>query len=102
MKYVCKEAFEINGILVGNKGNILVINDAVPKENENSEDVQGYCDIENLTTHQIYEATWIDVDESVLEVIEQHESQILNLNKLHNILIKKTGDEMFPVFQISE
>ena len=55
---------------MGNKGNILVINDAVPKENENSEDVQGYCDVENLTTHQIYEATWIDVDESVLEVIE--------------------------------
>lgn len=70
MKYICKENYEINDILVGNKGDLLEITDAIPKENENAEDVVGYIDIKNLTTNEIYEATWIDVDDTILEIVE--------------------------------
>ena len=70
MKYICKEKFEVNEIVIGKKGDILNITDAIPSANEDLEDVKGYCDIANLTTNQIYNATWIDVDESVLEVIK--------------------------------
>ena len=68
MKYVCKNDFEINDILVGRKGDILDIVDPTPNENETWEDVEGYCDIHNLTTGQIYEATWIDVDDTLEEI----------------------------------
>ena len=70
MKYICKENYEINDILVGNKGDLLEITDAIPKENEYAEDVVGYIDIKNLTTNEIYEATWIDVDNAILEIVE--------------------------------
>ena len=40
------------------------------KANEDLEDVKGYCDIANLTTNQTFESTWVDVDESILEVIK--------------------------------
>lgn len=69
MKYICKEKFEINEIEIGKKGDILNIADAIPSANEDLEDMLGYCDITNLTTNQIYNATWIDVDDSVLEMI---------------------------------
>ena len=68
MKYICKENFEINDILVGKKGDVLEITNAIPKENETLEDVEGYCDINNLNTNQLYNATWIDVSD-VLEVM---------------------------------
>ena len=71
MKYICKENYEINDILVGNKGDLLEITDAIPKENEDTEDVVGYIDIKNLTTNEIYEAIWIDVDDTILEIVEQ-------------------------------
>lgn len=69
MKYICKENYAINDILVGNKGDILEITDAVPKRNENLEDISGYVDIKNLTTNKIYEATYIDVDDNILEKV---------------------------------
>ena len=70
MKYICKENYEINDILVGNKGDLLEITDAIPNENEDAENVVGYIDIKNLTTNEIYEATWIDVDDTILEIVE--------------------------------
>lgn len=70
MKYICKGKFEVNDIVIGKKGDILDITDAVPKANEDLEDVKGYCDIANLTTNQTFESTWVDVDESILEVIK--------------------------------
>lgn len=70
MKYICKENYEINDILVGSKGDLLEITDAIPKENEDAEDVDGYIDIKNLTTNKIYEATVIDVDDTILEIVE--------------------------------
>ena len=71
MKYICKADFEINGILVGNKGDVLEITNAIPRENENEtlEDVEGYCDILNTTKNRFFEATWIDVDDT-LELIK--------------------------------
>lgn len=71
MKYICKEDFEINDILVGNKGDVLEITNAIPRENENEtlEDVEGYCDILNITKKRFFEATWIDVSD-VLEPIK--------------------------------
>lgn len=70
MKYICKENYEINDILVGSKGDLLEITDAIPKENEDAEDVNGYIDIKNLTTDKIYEATVIDVNDTILEIVE--------------------------------
>ena len=66
MKYVCTENFEINDVLVGNKGDILEITDATPSDNESLEDVEGYVDIKNLNTNQMFSATWIDVDDDTL------------------------------------
>lgn len=42
-KYICKENFEINDI----------------------EDVEGYCDIKNLNTNQVYNAAWMDGDDTL-------------------------------------
>lgn len=64
MKYICKEDFKINDILVGTKRDILEITDAIPDKNFNEtlEDVKGYCDILNINTNQKYNATWFDVN----------------------------------------
>ena len=70
MKYICKENVEINDVFVGNKGDVLEVTDAIPKENETLEDVFGYCDIKNLNTNQLFEAGWIDID-NTLKLIEQ-------------------------------
>lgn len=70
MKYICKEDFEINGFLIGNKGDVLDITDAVPSLNETLEDVAGYCDILNVNTKRLFEATWIDVSD-FLEPIKE-------------------------------
>ena len=40
------------------------------KENETLEDVFGYCDIKNLNTNQLFEAGWIDIDDT-LKLIEE-------------------------------
>ena len=66
MKYICKEDFEINDILVGRKGDALEITDATPDTGETVEDVAGYCDILNITTNEQFEATWINIDETIL------------------------------------
>lgn len=76
-KYVCAEVFEINDMLVGNKNDELEIIDAVPTENETLESVKGYCDIKNLNTNQVFNATWNDIDDR-LKLIEQHELLIYN------------------------
>ena len=68
MKFVCKETFEINDILVGNKGDILEITNAIPHGKETPEDVDGYCDIVNLTTNQTFDATWIDIDNTLEQI----------------------------------
>ena len=62
MKCICKENFEINEVLVGNKEDVLVVVDAMPIGNETAEDVLGYCDVINLTTNQVFEATWCEVE----------------------------------------
>ena len=64
MKYICKNDFEINGILIGKQNDVLEIVDAAPGCNETLEDVLGYCDIKNLTTSNTYNATWVDVEEN--------------------------------------
>ena len=50
------------------------INDAIEvlilEENETLEDVFGYCDIKNLNTNQLFEADWIDIDDT-LKLIEE-------------------------------
>lgn len=73
MKYICKEDFEINGVLVGNKGDVLEITNATPREEENEtlEDVKGYCDILNTTKKRSFGATWIDVDDTLEQIKEQ-------------------------------
>lgn len=77
-KYVCTEVFIINDILIGNKGDILEVIDAIPKEHETREAVKGYCDIKNLNTNQVFNATWLDVDDDGLTLIEQNELLIYN------------------------
>ena len=71
MRYICTENFEINGILVGNKGDVLEIIDAIPRANETLADVEGYVYIKNLNTNQIFDATWIDADNDTLQLIEK-------------------------------
>ena len=62
MKCICKENFEINGVLVGIKGDELEVFDAVPNDGESAEDVSGYCDIINLTRHELFLACWSEVE----------------------------------------
>ena len=38
IKCVCKEDFEINGVMIGNKDDMLVVIDAMPIGNETAED----------------------------------------------------------------
>jgi len=65
-KYICKEDFIINDVFVGHKGDVLKVTDVTPNENETTEDVAGYCDILNITTNEQFEATWMDIDETIL------------------------------------
>ena len=62
MKYTCKETFKINETIIGGKGEIISITDAVPNKDETIEDVKGYCNIQNLTTNKFFNATWLDVE----------------------------------------
>lgn len=68
MKFICKTTFEINEILIGNKGDILEVTNAIPAKNETLEDVEGYCDIANLTTNQKFNATWMDIDDTLEKI----------------------------------
>ena len=70
MKCICKDIFNINGIVVGNVGDVLTIVDAVPNNEESYEDVDGYCDIVNEITGKMFNATWLDVDYAILETIK--------------------------------
>ena len=70
MKCICKETYDINGVVVGKIGDIIKIVDAVPNDGENYEDVDGYCDIINETTGEMFNATWLDVDDTILERIK--------------------------------
>ena len=65
MKYICKDNFEINDILVGTKGDLLEVTDAVIPNGTDAEDYDGYCDIKNLNTNQVFEATWMDIDDTL-------------------------------------
>ena len=62
MKCICKDNFEINGNLIGIKGDELEIADAIPNYGESAEDVNGYCDIKNLTTDEVIFACWSEVE----------------------------------------
>ena len=62
MKCICKEDFEINGVMIGIKGDKLEVIDAIPENGENAEDVKGYCNIKNLTTNKTFWATWNEVE----------------------------------------
>lgn len=68
MKYICKEICDIDGIVICWPGDVLEIVDAVP---DYGEDVLGYVDIINETTGEFFLATWIDVEEMVLEPITE-------------------------------
>lgn len=70
MKYICTGDFEINDILVGIKGDVLEITDAIPTGDETLEDVEDYVDIKNLNTNEMFCATWIDVNDDTLKLIE--------------------------------
>lgn len=71
MKYICNEDFKINDVLVGKKGDVLEITDAIPEKNETLEQVEGYVNIKNLNTNTEFESTWIDIDDDILRSIEQ-------------------------------
>ena len=72
MKYICTaNKFEINGNLIATKRNLLEVYDARPEEGETAEDVAGYCDIFNITTGAIFEATWNDIDNNVLQEVKE-------------------------------
>lgn len=62
MKYTCKETIKINETIIGGKGEIISITDAVPSKDETIEDVKGYCNIQNLTTNKFFNATWLDIE----------------------------------------
>ena len=62
MKCICKDNFEINGVLVGSKGDELEVTDAISNDGESVEDVSGYCDVKNLTTNEVYWTTWSEVE----------------------------------------
>lgn len=63
MRYVCKDICKINGVIIGSIGDTISIVDAIPDVGETWEDVNGYCDIINEMTGEIFNTTWIDVDE---------------------------------------
>ena len=63
---ICKERFEINDVVIGEKGDVLRIMDATPTENETWEDVAGYCDVFNENAGLMIGTTWIEIDESLL------------------------------------
>lgn len=66
-EYVCKDILEINDVIIANKGEKIIISDATPLEYETLEDVDGYCDIENTTTITRFNATYLDIDYSILK-----------------------------------
>ena len=70
MRYVCKDTFDVEGLIIGKPGDIITIIDAVPNNGESYDDIDGYCDIFNETTGEIFGATWLDIDETVLEPVK--------------------------------
>lgn len=68
MKYICETDFEINGIPIGTKGDILEVTNAVPSKGQTAESVIGYCDIVNTNTNKRYEATWMDISDELKPV----------------------------------
>lgn len=63
---ICKEKFEIDGILIGEKGDLLRITDAQPSANEDWEDVAGYCTIWNKTTDLTFDTIWNEIDDNAV------------------------------------
>lgn len=66
-EYILKDTFKINDIIIAKKGDVIIIEDANPSENETLDDVDGYCDIENITASHRFNATYLDVDYSILQ-----------------------------------
>lgn len=100
-KYVCKKDFEINNILVGHEGDVLVITDAAASADKTQEDVSGYCDIENITTKQRFEATWMDISDelelittnSQIEFDERYDDEVSETTTLYFIAPKEMLSE---------
>ena len=67
-KFICKDTYDIDGMIVGRIGDVITIIDAIPHDGESYKDVEGYCDIINETTGKVFGATWIDVDDTILEI----------------------------------
>lgn len=61
---ICKEKFIINNVVIGDKGDVLEIVDAMPFVGETEEDVAGYCDVFNNTKVTCTATTWLEVDEN--------------------------------------
>ena len=67
MKRVLTKPYNIDGVHIGEPGDILTITDAIPSINESWEDVDGYCNIKNESTGVTYWGTWLDVEMAVME-----------------------------------
>ena len=63
MIVILKQKCRIGEAHIGNPGETLVITDAVPSHGESYSDVDGYCDIKNVATSAVTQATWLDVGE---------------------------------------
>lgn len=61
MKRVCKRNFVIDNRIIGRKGDLLTITDAIPVDNETYNDVEGYVDVKNENTGEIFNMTWLDL-----------------------------------------
>lgn len=71
MKYICKEDFYINEAAVGKEGDLIEAYDARPEQGEDPESVAGYCDIFNFSTGALFNATWSDIDEGVVQPVAE-------------------------------
>lgn len=96
MKYFCKEDFKINDVLVGIKGDTIEIKNSTPEDGESPYDVEGYCDITNISTGKKYTATRIDIDNP--SIIIKHEAEVYisasEFNRINSLLAIISLEEM--------
>ena len=67
-RFICKDTYYIDEMIVGRTGDVITIMDATPCYGESYEDVKGYSDIINETTGEIFWATYLDIDNAILEI----------------------------------
>lgn len=73
MRYMCEKDFNVNGFLVGVKGDEVEV--------ENAENVRGCCEITNLTTNEKYIATWLDIEMSSAIVWNEFTPKLTTIEK---------------------